>query len=203
MFDHVTFIDGSNQHVMGRFCNTHKPPVNIISSYNMFLIEFYTDSEMTGRGFSFSYQAFKYELPDHLRRSLVTAPKNACPPDWNYYKRHCYKPFFGKERLQWYEAESRCTLAGRGRDGHLVSILDADEMSVVHHWIINQWKAPPYSAIYIGLVDVTKEGVYRWSDSNPMAYTGMRKIVQNSQVTFVPCARLVTLLIILEFRRTA
>ncbi|KAI1285100.1 putative G-protein coupled receptor [Halotydeus destructor] len=170
MFDHVTFIDGSNSNVIGRFCNSNKPPKFIVSSYNQLLIEFYTDSDMTGRGFSFTYKAYKFQLPRELS-TAITAPPNTCPANWNYYKGHCYKPFFEKESLQWYEAEFRCNVAGKGRDGHLVSILDSQEMAVVHHLLINVWKAPPYSSIYIGLVDVTKEGVYKWSDSNPMAYT--------------------------------
>lgn len=172
MFDHVTFIDGSNMNVIGRFCNSHLPPKVILSSYSQLLIEFFTDSEQTGRGFSFSYQTYKFEISDKLKNEITSPPRNACPADWHYYKKHCYKPFFGgKERLQWYEAENRCNLAGKGRDGHLVSILDSNEMQVVHHWIVNEWKAPQFSAIYIGLVDVTKEGVYRWSDNNPMSYT--------------------------------
>ena len=98
-------------------------------------------------------------------------PPNACPTNWSYYRNHCYRSFKNTESLQWYEAEAKCFIAGSGRDGHLVSILDSKEMSVVHYFLINVWSAPPYSAFYIGLVDVTKEGVYRWSDNNPMSYT--------------------------------
>lgn len=170
MFDHLTFIDGSSNNLIGRFCNSNRPPKYIVSSYNQLLIEFYADSNFTGRGFSLSYKAYKFELPNALHPKLI-APRNACPKQWNFYKGHCYRAFSERESLQWYEAEARCASAGKGRDGHLVSILDENEMFVVHHLLVNVWKAIPYSAMYIGLVDKDKEGVYRWSDNNPMSYT--------------------------------
>ncbi|RWS29722.1 relaxin receptor-like protein, partial [Leptotrombidium deliense] len=169
MFDHVTFIDGTNGSLIGRYCNSNKPPKYILSSWNQLLIEFNTDSELAGRGFSFTYRSFKFRLPKELEL-LLESPSNACPKDWSYYNEHCYRAVFDKA-LQWYEAESRCAEMGKGRDGHLVSILDEHEMSVVHHLLINVWKSPPYQAFYIGLFDVTKEGLYRWSDNNPMSYT--------------------------------
>ena len=40
LFDHVTFIDGSNNNLIGRYCNSNRPPSYIVSSYNQLLIEF-------------------------------------------------------------------------------------------------------------------------------------------------------------------
>lgn len=100
MFDHVTFIDASNNNLIGRFCNSNKPPKHVVSSYNQLLVEFYTDSDSTGRGFSLSYQAYKFQLAAELIPQLELPP-GSCPPTWNYYKGHCYRPFFEKESLQW------------------------------------------------------------------------------------------------------
>ena len=116
--------------------------------------------------------------------------------NWSYYKNHCYQAFFGEQIMQWYDAEAHCAELGVGRNGHLVSILDSNEMSAVFYFLLlvkfeflflfsillfliqiinyfrsNMWKSPAYKAFYIGLVDNFKEGSYRWSDGRPMAYT--------------------------------
>src|SRR5437868_1889540 len=66
------------------------------------------------------------------QRTYRDINSNACPRDWKYYKKHCYKAFLSQnESLQWFEAETKCNTAGRGRDGHLVSILDENEMSTI------------------------------------------------------------------------
>lgn len=96
----------------------------------------------------------------------------SCPTNWSYYNNHCYQAFFGEQIIQWYDAEAACAEVGAGRNGHLVSILDSNEMSAVFHFLLNVWKSPAYKAFYIGLVDNFKEGSYRWSDGLPMSYTG-------------------------------
>ena len=111
----------------------------------------------------------EYLPSSRSNRDVTSSP---CPKDWKYYKKHCYRAFLQQEEsLQWFEAEAKCNNAGRGRDGHLVSILDEHEMKMIHHWIRNDWNASINDAIYIGLIDTSKEGVYRWSDNNPMSYT--------------------------------
>lgn len=91
--------------------------------------------------------------------------------NWSFYRGFCYNAFFERESLQWYQAEERCAQFEKNRDGHLVSILDQQEMFVVHYLLINKWNATPFKSIYIGLIDANKEGFYNWSDGNPMSYT--------------------------------
>ena len=170
LFDHVSFVDGLSKKLIGRFCNSNRPPHFIVSSWNKLLIEFNTDSKLTGKGFSFSYKLSQFSLPEKLLPALESSP-DACPTLWSYYKGHCYRAFMELESLQWYKAEEKCSEFGKNRDGHLVSILDEKEMVVVYHFLINVWEARPYQPFYIGLIDVSKEGVFRWSDTNPMSYT--------------------------------
>ena len=170
LFDHVSFVDDLSKKLIGRFCNLNRPPPFILSSWNKLLIEFNTDSKLTGKGFKFSYKLSQFLLPEKLLPALESSP-DACPTFWSYYKGHCYRAFVELESLQWYKAEEYCSEFGKGRDGHLVSILDEKEMFVVHYFLISVWKARPYQPFYIGLIDVSKEGVFRWSDTNPMSYT--------------------------------
>ncbi|EEC17514.1 hypothetical protein IscW_ISCW012140 [Ixodes scapularis] len=51
--------------------------------------------------------------------------------------------------LQWYEAEAKCGALGKGRSGHLVSILDEKEMAIIHYFLTDIWKAHKKS-LYIG-----------------------------------------------------
>jgi hypothetical protein len=77
-FDHVAFIDATTGTVLGRYCNTRKPPKYILSNWNQLLIDFYADSNVAGRGFSFTYVAQKFQLPSRLAPMMI-APKGACP----------------------------------------------------------------------------------------------------------------------------
>lgn len=94
-----------------------------------------------------------------------------CFSGWQYFRGSCYRAFSELEPLQWYDAENKCNFHGKGLDGHLVSILDKDEMLVILYFLTNIWKSIRYRVYYIGLIDVSREGVYRWSDNNPMSYT--------------------------------
>lgn len=98
--------------------------------------------------------------------------EHPCLSGWQYFRGNCYKAFNEAEPLQWYDAENKCNnVHGLGFDCHLVSILDRDEMLVIHYLLTNAWKSPRYQDYYIGLIDVSREGLYRWSDNNPMSYT--------------------------------
>ncbi|KFM82226.1 Aggrecan core protein, partial [Stegodyphus mimosarum] len=104
----------------------------------------------------------------HLYNAIDDAK---CPETWKYYNGYCYKAFHQNDTLQWYEAESKCrTYGGKESNAHLVSILDKKENEILHTFLIHDWKAKQRS-LYIGLNDKLKEGVYRWSDGNPMIYT--------------------------------
>lgn len=170
IYDHLTFTDPSTGIILGRYCNSHKPPKHILSNWNELLIEFSTDSSYNGRGFRLKYQAQRYQLlPEVI--PLLRSPPNACPNEWMYFRGYCYAAFVESDSLQWYQAEDKCSQKLKGRDGHLVSITDYLEMNVVHYWIIEEWKLEPHQSIYIGLIDTNREGFYNWSDGNPMSYT--------------------------------
>lgn len=200
IFDYLTLIDGYTGKRIGCYCNEHLPPPYIVSPWNELIIQFDTNSETTGRGFHFKYEFKKLELDEHIKRQLkppdleqsatsgvnestisikssnLTSSSSSstsllCQPGWQYFRYSCYKAFSEPEPLQWYDAENKCNSHGKGLDGHLVSILDKDEMLVIHYFLTNVWKSARYVVYYIGLIDVTREGVYRWSDNNPMSYT--------------------------------
>ncbi len=100
IFDHVSFTDVATGHLIGRFCNAKKPPKYILSNWNKLLIEFNTDSSLSGRGFSLTYVSQKFELHPKLAQ-LMVPPKGACPENWSYFRGYCYNAFFEKESLQW------------------------------------------------------------------------------------------------------
>ncbi|XP_053203674.1 G-protein coupled receptor GRL101-like isoform X2 [Panonychus citri] len=175
LFDHVSFFDSKFNRLIGRFCNSLLPGHYVVSPWNRLRIDFNTDIKGAGRGFNFTINIAKFTLDPELIPHL-TAPTAACPHLWEFYKGHCYRAYKEQESpLQWYKAEEKCSDAGKGRDGHLVSILDGKEMRVVHHFLTSIWNATPHQSFYIGLIDVSKEGVYRWSDNNPMSYTDWAK----------------------------
>lgn len=103
--------------------------------------------------------------------ALNQRAKSVCLPGWHYFRDSCYRAFSEDEPLQWYDAENKCNAHGKGLDGHLVSILDQDEMYVILYMLTYVWRSARYRDYYIGLIDVSREGVYRWSDNNPMSYT--------------------------------
>ena len=107
MFDHVSFIDPSTSKLIGRYCNSNQPPKFILSAWNQVVIEFNSDSNVTGRGFSFSYTFQKYKLPEKIYEHMNPPSLTSCPTNWSYYNNHCYQAFFGEQIIQWYEKKRR------------------------------------------------------------------------------------------------
>lgn len=194
IFDYLTFIDGYTGKRIGCYCNENLPPPFIVSPWNELIIQFDTNSEVTGRGFYFEYELMRLELSEPIKRhfgsnflhklssesgsessNIKKLPMELCLKGWHYFHGNCYRAYNEVEPLQWYDAESKCTnhanVGLENLDGHLVSILDKDEMLVIHYLLTNVWRSPRYREYYIGLIDVSREGVYRWSDNNPMSYT--------------------------------
>ncbi|KAG9511198.1 hypothetical protein GZH46_00237, partial [Fragariocoptes setiger] len=171
IFDYLTVIDGYTGKRIGCYCNEDLPPPYILSPWNELIIQFNTNSETTGRGFYFQYEFRQLEVPSDQQLTIATIAGNdtRCQPGWTYYRSYCYRAYFEHETLQWYDAENKCNQ--HSKDGHLVSILDRDEMVAIHYMVVNVWHSPRYKDFYIGLIDVTREGFYRWSDNNPMSYT--------------------------------
>ncbi|XP_065296530.1 uncharacterized protein [Dermacentor albipictus] len=170
--DYLEFYDGRDQeqeNLIGRYCNHSMPPRNVVSSWNTLSIVFSTDGKGTGRGFALSYQSLSFQLPADLNQLYFDNPQE-CPQQWKFYNDHCYNMYEEPDPLQWYEAEAKCAAWGKGRSGHLVSILDEREMAIIHYFLTDIWKAHRKS-LYIGLTDAAGEGFYRWSDGNPMSYS--------------------------------
>ncbi|XP_072144593.1 uncharacterized protein [Dermacentor andersoni] len=170
--DYLEFYDGRDQeqeNLIGRYCNNSMPPRNVVSSWNTLSIVFSTDGKGTGRGFALSYQSLSFQLPADLNQLYFDNPQE-CPQQWKFYNDHCYNMYEEPDPLQWYEAEAKCAAWGKGRSGHLVSILDEREMAIIHYFLTDIWKAHRKS-LYIGLTDAAGEGFYRWSDGNPMSYS--------------------------------
>lgn len=169
--DHMSVSDSRFDRLIGNFCNKQQPPSFLLSPWNKLRIVFNTNSEYK---FNFTVKSSKFTLPFQLEREMDAPPK-ACPPGWNFYRGHCYRAYKERESLQWHDAEEKCSFISKGRDGHLVSILDQKEMKVVHHFLTREWHSRPNNSFYIGLIDRDKEGAYRWSDHNPMSYTDWAK----------------------------
>nr|XP_054927510.1 uncharacterized protein LOC126532264 isoform X4 [Dermacentor andersoni] len=170
--DYLEFYDGRDQeqeNLIGRYCNNSMPPRNVVSSWNTLSIVFSTDGKGTGRGLALSYQSLSFQLPADLNQLYFDNPQE-CPQQWKFYNDHCYNMYEEPDPLQWYEAEAKCAAWGKGRSGHLVSILDEREMAIIHYFLTDIWKAHRKS-LYIGLTDAAGEGFYRWSDGNPMSYS--------------------------------
>lgn len=182
IFDYLTLIDGYTGKRIGCYCNENLPPPYIVSPWNELIIQFDTNSETTGRGFYFQYEFMKLKLNEQIKNQLLsvddgnnmtitTGGVSVCLYGWQYFRGSCYKAYNEIEPLQWYDAENKCNAYGEGLDGHLVSILDKNEMLVILYWLTNVWNSARYKEYYIGLIDVSREGLYRWSDNNPMSYT--------------------------------
>ncbi|CAL1283053.1 unnamed protein product [Larinioides sclopetarius] len=170
-YDYLSVFDGEQNHksnLIGRFCNEKKPPPQIISSWNTLLLEFSSDASEVGRGFSIKYTSTSFQIPQAQIDDLQE--QSACPSEWKYYNGNCYKVVKSREPIPWFEAEEECQKLYTNRNSHLVSILDEKENAVVHYLLINVFKAKQQS-LYIGLNDYTNEGIYRWSDMNPMIFT--------------------------------
>lgn len=202
IFDYLEVIDGYTAKRLGLYCNENLPPAHIVSPWNELIMQFDTNGDTSGRGFYFEYEFMKLELSQNIQRQLklsrVTNDKELsqnltsnegqpCQIGWQYFQGNCYKAFTEGEPLQWYDAEDKCN-NGQGYDCHLVSILDKDEMLVIHYLLTNAWKSARYQDYYIGLIDVSREGVYRWSDNNPMSYTDwqLKPILKDEELLAQP-----------------
>ncbi|XP_023216775.1 uncharacterized protein LOC111619306 isoform X2 [Centruroides sculpturatus] len=171
VFDHIIFYDGEESkedNVIGKYCNELQPGKYVVSNWNTLLIEFSSDAEHEGRGFSLTYIAQKYQLPKEIKNEQFE--DESCPVGWKYYNKYCYNVFHEDDPLPWYVAEKKCTLKEPGRKGHLVSIVDKREIAVVHYFLVTYWDSR-HKTLYIGLNDEAREGIYRWSDGNPMIFT--------------------------------
>uniref|UniRef100_T1J3N1 G-protein coupled receptor GRL101 n=1 Tax=Strigamia maritima TaxID=126957 RepID=T1J3N1_STRMM len=171
--DFVDVYDGEDvltqATLLGRFCNGRPPKQSIITNWNTLTIEFSSGAGTgkTGRGFLFKYTAERYQLSKTLQAIRFDAPE-LCPSPWKQYNNYCYGLFEEDKALQWYAAETKCQEKG----GHLVSILDKLEMTVLHHLLTNVWDLNNVqnAGVYIGLTDENTESRFRWTDNNPMSY---------------------------------
>ncbi|GIY02235.1 contactin-associated protein like 5-3 [Caerostris extrusa] len=151
--DYFAVYDGNKNHkahLIGRFCNEKKPPDQIVSSWNSLLLEFSSDADATGKGFSLEYTSRSFQMPKDIEYAIENdEDKSGCPEEWKYYNGNCYNAFHLNTSLQWYEAEMLCKEEGEERNSHLVSILDKKENAVLHHFLTNEWRAK-HKSLYIG-----------------------------------------------------
>ncbi|KAG1705818.1 G-protein coupled receptor GRL101 [Nymphon striatum] len=156
----------SVENYVDRYSACNKPPHQLLSSFDELLLQFSARSESKGRGFLIKYTSMKFELSSSLKHAL-TQDSEACLPNWIHYNEHCYGLFQRNEALKWYDAEANCN--EKHQFSHLLSILDKNEMDVIQYLLTTVWNVSVEN-IYIGLTDEAKEGIYRWSDGNPMSY---------------------------------
>ena len=99
-----------------------------------------------------------------------------CPPLWTQYGTNCYR-FFATPQ-PWQTAEKDCKSFPYC---HLVSIHSKEENAFVFGlwkaylteqvWNRNNFIIDPSNSLWIGLNDITKEGVFEWSDQTPVDFT--------------------------------
>ncbi len=70
---------------------------------------------------------------------------STCGISWTSYNANCYKFVERTYALTWPQAEDSCQELG----GHLVSIMDKLEMSVLHYLLTTKWRTDS-TRIYIG-----------------------------------------------------
>eukprot|EP01045_Picozoa_sp_COSAG04_P022723 COSAG04_NODE_2610_length_3859_cov_11.192553_2_plen_660_part_00 len=87
----------------------------------------------------------------------------ACPFGWMFADDACFK-LFGDGVLPWAEAEAACLEKGEG--AQLASVTSAERQRAVAH--LSDLAG---SRAWIGLNDIAREGVFVWSDGEPLAYT--------------------------------
>ena len=56
-----------------------------------------------------------------------------CPSSWIHYRDSCYSAFSVPQGISWVEAEQQCMQ----KNTHLTSIMDEEEMQVIHNLIIS------------------------------------------------------------------
>ncbi|XP_067324623.1 lithostathine-like [Anolis sagrei] len=86
-----------------------------------------------------------------------------CPNGWVFYKDTCYG--FFPDNVPWAEAEVRCF---QHNYGHLVSILDKEEMKIVGKLVDSRNEDSDY--IWIGLHDPQQNRRWRWIDQSISSY---------------------------------
>ena len=83
--------------------------------------------------------------PYHKYTATVLITGSRCPLSWVEYTDQCYTATRLAQGVPWVEADRLCNEDG----AHLVSIMDEDEMQVVHHLIMTMLGSSE-SETYIG-----------------------------------------------------
>ncbi|XP_022098818.1 uncharacterized protein LOC110983669 isoform X2 [Acanthaster planci] len=164
--DHVAIYDESSQQhgLLGDYCNSRRPPDEVVSSMNDMLIYFYTQEPSGGTGFDATYYASYFKPKVSLESPYDD--DYICEDDWTEYYGSCYHFHQENATLKWKDAERQCVL----EDALLTSIRDYGEMNFLHLMLTSDWFTEQ-TATYIGLTDMEDEGHFRWLDGRPLSYS--------------------------------
>lgn len=89
-----------------------------------------------------------------------------CDTNGHRYQSNCYQFHLTTKAVTWHQAEEIC----QQQQGHLVSIMNKQEMTFVHFLLTTKWRTS-HTRTYIGLTDADQEGLFHWIDGRPMVYT--------------------------------
>ena len=64
--------------------------------------------------------------------AVIHVAVDICQPSWTQFRDSCYKTFALPQGISWLEAEQQCA----GYNSHLTSIMDQEEMQVIHYLIL-------------------------------------------------------------------
>ncbi|XP_038067180.1 uncharacterized protein LOC119737135 [Patiria miniata] len=164
--DFVTIFDGDEEldEPWGEFCNSRRPPGEVLSSMNQMIIEFETQEASGGTGFSAVYRALRFQPKVSLKSPYDE--DYSCESGWAEYYGNCYHFHQENATLKWKDAERQCAIEG----ALLTSIRDYGEMNFLHLMLTSDWFTEE-TTTYIGLTDIQEEGRFRWLDGRPLSYS--------------------------------
>ncbi|CAI5786638.1 Hypothetical predicted protein [Podarcis lilfordi] len=117
-----------------------------------------------GPGASFHLPLLSFLVISFLQ---ATSAGSSCPTGWMFFEKSCYG-LFNQVPLKFTEAEKQCQSSGG--NGHLASIMNGQEMSVVAAYVKDLYKAG--KPVWIGLhsYDLPKSKAWKWTDSSVVSY---------------------------------
>ncbi len=105
--------------------------------------------------------------------NTVASNEKSIPEDAVEFNGHWYKVVKDATITSWDAALEYCT----SKNGYLATISSAEENAFLYSYITQEG----YSSAYFGLTDTTAEGVWEWSNGEPVTYTNWHKGEPNSQ----------------------
>ncbi|XP_038058027.1 macrophage mannose receptor 1-like [Patiria miniata] len=128
-----------------------------------------SDDAASAGGLVTTYEGNHYDYYERDWTVLVpTAPPPLpssynCPTNWRGYDGYCYT--FNTTQKNFQEAQSAC----RDMGAELVSIRDRNTNNFIRAYLHEE--APSENRLWIGLTDQAREGLFAWSDGEPVTFT--------------------------------